>query len=77
MKKMSLLVLALIVSLPGCGKKQESSRPVVRKNTIEKYVQVDGEVELMDDIDDLDEDEEENVDAGNGRLKYVNLVTVI
>jgi len=55
MKKMSLLVLALIVSLPGCGKKKESSQPV-RKNSVEKYMDTDLEINEID-ADDLDMDE--------------------
>jgi outer membrane protein OmpA-like peptidoglycan-associated protein len=55
MKKMSLLVLVLIVSLPGCGKKKESSQPV-RKNSVEKYMDTDLEINEID-ADDLDMDE--------------------
>ena len=71
MKKMSLLVLALIVALPGCGKKKESSRPV-KKNTVERYMETADEnevveVDMGDDAaledffgsDDEDEEEEE------------------
>ena len=64
MKKMSLLVLALVVALPGCGnkQKQESSRPSKRTN-IEKYMDIDGEIEDLDDedLDDMDELTEEDI----------------
>lgn len=56
MKKLSLLVLALAVSLPGCCKKQESTKQPVRKNAVEKYMDVDVDVEEFDG-DDLDMDE--------------------
>jgi outer membrane protein OmpA-like peptidoglycan-associated protein len=76
MKKMSLLVLALIVSLPGCGKKQESAKSP-RKNSVEKYMDTDVEIDEIGandfDMDDLtdedlasfdfdDEDEDEDDD---------------
>ncbi len=64
MKKMSLLVLALVVALPGCGnkQKQESSRPSKRTN-IEKYMDIDGEIEDLDDedLDGMDELTEEDI----------------
>lgn len=64
MKKMSLLVLALVVALPGCGnkQKQESSRPS-KKTNVEKYMQVDGDIEDLDDedLDDMDELTEEDI----------------
>jgi outer membrane protein OmpA-like peptidoglycan-associated protein len=69
MKKMSLLVLALaIVALPGCcGRKKESCAQSARSNTVEKYMETDGEVDELDlddlsDIDDLD-DEDLDIDA--------------
>lgn len=58
MKKLSLLVLVLIVGLPGCcGRKQESSRPV-KNNTIEKYMDTEGDVveDLEMDVEDPDAD---------------------
>ena len=64
MKKMSLLVLALVVALPGCGnkQKQESSRPS-KKTNVEKYMQMDGDIEDLDDedLDDMDELTEEDI----------------
>jgi peptidoglycan-associated lipoprotein len=64
MKKLSLLVIALVVALPGCGnkQKQESSRPSKRTN-IEKYMQLDGEIEDLDDedMDNMDELTEEDI----------------
>jgi outer membrane protein OmpA-like peptidoglycan-associated protein len=70
MKKMSLLVLALaIVVLPGCrDKKKESTAQTARKNTVEKYMETDVEVDKIDlsdfdDMDDEDDDEEFDVDA--------------
>lgn len=58
MKKLSLLVIALVVALPGCGPKkdQESSRSSKRTN-VAKYMQVDGEIEDLDDEDDDMDDE--------------------
>lgn len=70
MKKMSLLVLALVVALPGCGNKQkkESARPA-KKMTVEKYMQVDGDIEDLDDEDedlgDMDELTEEDIASFN------------
>ena len=55
MKKMSLLVLALVVSLPGCCKKESAQQPA-RKNSVEKYMDINGDVEDLDE-DDLDMDE--------------------
>src|SRR5260221_3470411 len=64
MKKMSLLVLALVVALPGCGNKQnkESSRPSKRTN-VAKYMQLDGDIEDLDDedLDGMDELTEEDI----------------
>ncbi len=64
MKKLSLLVIALVVALPGCGnrQKQESSRPSKRTN-VEKYMQLDGEIEDLDDedLDDIDELTDEDI----------------
>ena len=61
---MSLLVLALVVALPGCGnkQKQQSSRPS-KKTMVEKYMQVDGDIEDLDDedLDDMDELTEEDI----------------
>ncbi|HSC25593.1 MAG TPA: OmpA family protein [Candidatus Babeliales bacterium] len=66
MKKISILAIALIVSLPGCfGRKKESAKPV-RKNDVERYMQTDGNVndlesfdgEDMDDLDDLLENDD-------------------
>lgn len=66
MKKMSLLVLALaIVILPGCrDKKKESTAQSVRKNTVEKYMETDVEVDEVDlsDLDDLDDFSDEDLD---------------
>lgn len=63
MKKLALLVLILIVGLPGCGKKKESSSSTVRKNTIEKYVQVGDNMDLIEeDADDEEDEDEENED---------------
>jgi outer membrane protein OmpA-like peptidoglycan-associated protein len=63
MKKMSLLVLALVVALPGCGNKQngESSRP--KKTSVQKYMDVDVDIDDMDDedLDGMDELTEEDI----------------
>ncbi|HEX4069120.1 MAG TPA: OmpA family protein [Candidatus Babeliales bacterium] len=57
MKKMSLLVIALIVALPGCCNKQDKKvARSVKRTTVQKYMQVDG------DIEDLDEDELEDME---------------
>jgi len=56
MKKLSLLVLVLIVGLPGCGnKKKETTRPV-RQNAVETYMNTEDDVvESIDaDMDDTD-----------------------
>ncbi len=61
---MSRLVLALVVALHGCGnkQKQESARPSKRTN-IEKYMDIDGEIEDLDDedLDGMDELTEEDI----------------
>lgn len=68
MKKVSLLVLALaIAALPGCccrDKKKESTVQPVRKNTVEKYMETDVEIDEMDDLDldDLDDLDDEDLD---------------
>jgi outer membrane protein OmpA-like peptidoglycan-associated protein len=63
MKKMSLLVLALVVALPGCGNKQngESSRP--KKTSVQKYMDIDVDIDDMDDedLDGMDELTEEDI----------------
>src|SRR5579872_5152954 len=63
MKKMSLLVLALVVALPGCGNKQngEASRP--KKTSVQKYMDVDVDIDDMDDedLDGMDELTEEDI----------------
>ena len=65
MKKMSLLVLILVLALPGCGDKSKKTQPV-KRNTIEKNADITGEtIELdLDDIDfdDLDLDDLESAD---------------
>jgi outer membrane protein OmpA-like peptidoglycan-associated protein len=59
MKKLSLLALVLIVGLPGCGKKQESARSV-KKNTIEKYMDMPAEDELVEvDMSEVGDDEDD------------------
>lgn len=64
MKKISLLVFALVVLLPGCGKKQETASQPVRKNTVEKYMQTDGDiVELGQDENGADEIDFDDIDA--------------
>ncbi|HLW73401.1 MAG TPA: OmpA family protein [Candidatus Babeliales bacterium] len=63
MKKMSILTLALIVSLPGCNHKKESSQPV-KRSSVEKSMDAQastvsylGDEEDDDiDLDDLEED---------------------
>ncbi len=62
MKKMSLLVIALVVALPGCKQSKESSRPS-KKAQVEKYMDVDVDIDDMDDedLDDMDELTEEDI----------------
>lgn len=61
MKKMSLLVLVLIISLPGCGKKQESAQ-TPKRNSVEKYMDTDVEIgEIDGDDEDMDELTEEDL----------------
>lgn len=74
MKKVSLLVLALaIAALPGCccrDKKKEATVQPVRRNTVEKYMETDVEVDEIDDLDlddlndldDLDDLDDEDLD---------------
>lgn len=63
MKKMSLLVISLIVGLPGCGGggRQEKAQPV-RSNAVERHMDADKDekdiVEVEEDIDLGDEDED-------------------
>lgn len=66
MKKVSLLVLALaIAALPGCccrDKKKESTVQPVRRNTVEKYMETDVEIDEIDEMDDLDLDDLDDLD---------------
>ncbi len=57
MKKMSLIALALLVGLPGCGNKQKKAKENNRVN-IEKHVDMFSSIEENDVFaaDDLDED---------------------
>ena len=51
MKKLSLLVLVLIVGLPGCGnRKKETARPV-RQNAVETYMNTEDDVVENEDAD--------------------------
>jgi outer membrane protein OmpA-like peptidoglycan-associated protein len=61
MKKMSLLVLALVVALPGCGNRQngESSRP--KKTSVQKYMDIDVDID-----EDMDDEDLEGMDELNG-----------
>jgi len=58
------VVLVLVLGLPGCGccKRQESAQPT-RKNTVEKYMQTDGDIEELEeiDLDDMEGDDAEDV----------------
>jgi len=60
MKKLALLVLALVIALPGCGKKKETSKPQARQKTVKTYAQMPEEDELVEvgevDTDDGDMD---------------------
>lgn len=58
MKKVSLLAIALIVSLPGCGNKQKKTQEVNKKARVEKHVDMFSSVEMADvfEPDYLDED---------------------
>ncbi len=60
MKKMSLLVIVLLLGLPGCGKKQESARS--RQEPVEQYMDVVDENEIIDLDDDMDDLSEEYLD---------------
>src|SRR5579871_4965664 len=62
MKKMSLLVIALVVALPGCKQSKESSRRS-KKAQVEKYMDVDVDIDDMDDedLDGMDELTEEDI----------------
>jgi outer membrane protein OmpA-like peptidoglycan-associated protein len=58
MKKMSLLALALVIALPGCccrDKKKEIT-PSVRRNSVERAMDVDADVIEVEDVDNDDED---------------------
>src|SRR5687768_1512638 len=66
MKKMSLLVLvvAVIIALPGCGKKKESVKSY-RKNSVAQYMNTEDTIEEIDfdeDNDDDEDDEDEEID---------------
>jgi outer membrane protein OmpA-like peptidoglycan-associated protein len=63
MKKMSLLVIALIVALPGCCKKNEESSRPSKKTSVQKYMDVDVDIDDMDDedLDGMDELTEEDI----------------
>ena len=52
MKKISILALALIVSLPGCCCKKKDSYPSTRKSSVATYME-NGEINDMDS-DDMD-----------------------
>jgi outer membrane protein OmpA-like peptidoglycan-associated protein len=71
MKKISLLVLALVVVLPGCGKKKESSQPV-KRNTVAKYADIPRD-EDIEDITELDEDMDSDSDSEDMDLDFDDL----
>jgi outer membrane protein OmpA-like peptidoglycan-associated protein len=58
MKKVSLLAIALIVGLPGCGNKQNKVQETNKKARVEKHVDMFSSVEMADvfEPDYLDED---------------------
>ncbi len=57
MKKMSLLVLALVMALPGCRDKKKETTPSVRKNSVERAMDTEADViEVDTEGDDEDED---------------------
>jgi len=59
MKKMSLLVLVLVLALPGCGDKSKKSQPV-KRNSIEKNADITGQTFELDG-DDIDFDDLEDI----------------
>src|SRR5579872_5844073 len=63
MKKMSLLVLALVVALPGCGNKQNGEASRSKKTSVQKYMDVDVDIDDLDDedLDGMDELTEEDI----------------
>ena len=72
MKKVSLLVVALLVGLPGCGcRKQESVRS--RQEPIEQYMDLVDENEIVDLDDDMDELTEEDIASFNFDDEYSEL----
>lgn len=71
MKKMSLLVIALLVGLPGCGcRKQESARS--RQEPIEQYMDVVDENDIID-LDDMDDLTDEDIASFNFDDEYSEL----
>jgi len=62
MKKMSLLVIALLAGLPGCGCRKQQEAERVRREPVEQYMDADVEIEDLTTKNrmkkDFDEDEE-------------------
>ncbi len=63
--------------LPSRSQKNSPIRTDVKEQTPKSSMKIAIEEDDDDYGYEFDEDEEENVDAGKGRLKYVDLVTVI
>lgn len=77
MKKVSLLVIVLLVGLPGCGRRQEPA--LSRQEPIEQYMDVvdEASIEEIDEddyLDDMDELTEEDIASFDfGDEEYLNL----
>lgn len=66
MNKLSLLTLVLVVALPGCGNKKQSTQSV-KKNNVAKYADTTGTVmrKTVNDEEEGDEGELEGEDSGD------------
>src|SRR4030095_12888349 len=62
MNKISILTLALVIALPGCGNKKKSTQPV-KNNNVAKYMNTQGSVE------EITEDEEDDGDSEDADIE--------
>lgn len=65
MKKLSLLAIALLAGLPGCGCRKQQDAERLRREPIEQYM----DAASADDMEEFEEDEEFDEDDNKNRMK--------